>query len=149
MRLLLGLFFLILGLLWVLALGCGRYGPKPYYEGPKVSSFSGRVVHNGEPVTFGRDNGQVIDFHSLESPTEFGVPLKADGTFSIGWMPTGKHRLVFERFATDGGAGAKFSIPGTFTIEDGKTSGYVIELGKGYKPTMKAPDERPIKKGKG
>jgi len=141
MRLLLG-FGLIAALLCA-TFGCGNYGPKPFYEGPKVESFSGRVVQDGKQVTFSKDNEVVIDFYS-EGGIRFGVPIKADGTFNIGYMPLGKQSLVLER------GNAKYSIPGGLTIEAGKTSGYEIELGKGYKRDQKAPDEGPkINKYKG
>ena len=107
-----------------------------------MDAFSGQVVHNGQPVTFARDNEQIIVFYSEEG-VEFGVPIKADGTFSIGWMPVGKQHLVLERFSKGGGANSKYGIPGGMTIETGKTSGYTIELGKGWKPDTKAPDEGP------
>lgn len=141
MRLLLGC-VLIAGLVWA-TIGCGRYGPKPYYEGPKVESFSGQVMQDGKPVTFPQDYEAVIDFFS-EGGIQFGVPIKADGSFSMGYMPTGKQHLVLER------RGAKYSIPGGLNIEAGKTSGYVIELGKGWRRDTKAPDEGPkINKAKG
>src|SRR4051794_33333629 len=110
MRLLLG-FGLLAGILGA-TFGCGNYGPKPYYEGPKVDSFSGRVVQDGKPVTFSKDNEVVIDFYS-EGGIRFGVPIKADGTFSIGYMPVGKQSLVLER------GQMKYGIPGGLNIEAG------------------------------
>ncbi len=140
MRVLFGI-VLIVGLVWA-TIGCGRYGPKPFYEGPKTDSFSGQVVHEGKPVTFSGDNEAIIVFYSADG-VQFGVPIKADGTFSIGWMPVGKQHLVLERASGGSGTTSKYGIPGEFTIEAGKSSGYVVELGKGFKRDAKAPDAGP------
>ena len=138
MRVRLG-FALIAGLVGT-ALGCG-YGPKPYYEGPKVSAFSGQVVQDGKPVTFPED--EEVRVHCIVVEGEgigksFGVPIKPDGTFGIGWMPVGKMTLRLERSPKDpaktkGGPPNRYGIPSGLTIEQGKTTGYVIELGKGWK----------------
>ena len=138
MRVRLG-FALIAGLVWT-ALGCG-YGPKPYYEGPKVAAFSGRVVQDGKPVTFPEDEEVRVHCIVIEGEgigKSFGVPIKPDGTFGIGWMPVGKMTLRLERSPKDpaktkGGPPNRYSIPGGLTIERGKTAGYIIELGKGWK----------------
>ena len=138
MRALLG-FVLTAGLVWT-ALGCG-YGPKPYYEGPKVAAFSGQVVQGGKPVTFPEDEEVRVHCIVIEGEgigKSFGVPIKPDGTFGIGWMPVGKMTLRLERSPKDpaktkGGPPNRYSIPGGLTIEQGKTTGYIIELGKGWK----------------
>ena len=131
---------LIAGLVWS-TVGCGKIRTQALKG--KVTSFSGQLVHDGKPVTFSQDNEAVVDFFQAEDGIRFGVPIKADGSFSIGWMPVGKHSLVYERFSKTGGVSAKSAVPGGLTIEAGKTSGYVIELGKSFKRDMKAPDEGP------
>jgi hypothetical protein len=131
---------LIAGLVWT-ALGCGGRGPKPYYEGPKVAPFSGQVVQDGEPVTFPEDEEVRVHCTVIEGEgigKSFGVPIKPDGAFSIRWMPVGKMTLRLERSPKDpaktkGGPPNRYSIPGGLTIEQGKTTGYIIELGKGWK----------------
>jgi hypothetical protein len=137
MRVLLG-FILIAGLVWT-AVGCG--GPKPYYDGAKIPAFSGQVVQNGKPVTFPEDEQVRVQCTVIEGEgigKSFGVPIKPDGTFSIGWMPLGKMALRLERAPKDpakttGGPPSRYSIPGGLTTEQGKTTGYTIELGKDWK----------------
>jgi hypothetical protein len=139
MRVWLG-FALIAGLAGT-ALGCGR-GPKPYYEGPKVAAFSGQVVQDGKPVTFPEDEEVRVHCVVIEGEgigKSFGVPIKPDGSFSIGWMPIGRMTVRLERSPKDpaktkGGPPNRYSIPGGLTIEQGKTTGYILELGKGWKP---------------
>jgi hypothetical protein len=131
-------FVLIAGLVGT-ALGCG--GRKPYYDGPKVPAFSGQVVQNGKPVTFPEDEDVSVHCTVIEGEgigKAFGVPIKPDGSFSIGWMPVGKMMLRLERSPKDPakrpvGPPSRYSIPGGLTIEQGKTTGYVIDLGKGWK----------------
>src|SRR2546423_15175424 len=66
------------------------------YEGPTVDAFHGKVTHNGNPVKFAENEEvQLKVFH--ESGRQFGIPLTADGTFEIGWMPLGKYGMMFER----------------------------------------------------
>jgi hypothetical protein len=137
MRALLG-FVLTAGLVWT-ALGCG--GRKPYYDGPKISAFSGQLVQDGKPVTFPEDEEVRVHCTVIEGEgigKSFGVPIKPDGTFSIGWMPLGKMTLRLERSPKDpakmtGGPPNRYGIPGGLTTEQGKTSGYTIELGKRWK----------------
>jgi hypothetical protein len=106
------------------------------YEGPTVDAFHGKVTHNGNPVTFA-DNEEVQLNLYHESGQHFGIPLKADGTFEIGWMPIGKYAMMLERKvqnpAKKGPPITRYSVPDGLTIEAGKTD-YVIELGKGFKP---------------
>jgi hypothetical protein len=138
MRVLLSL-ILIAGLAWT-AVGCG-YGPKPYYDGPKVPAFAGQVVQNGKPVTFPEDEEVRVQCTVIEGEgigKSFGVPINPDGTFSIGWMPLGKMTLRLERAPKDpaktkGGPPSRYSIPSGLTTEQGKTTGYTIELGKDWK----------------
>ena len=116
--------------------------PNKYYNGPTISAFSGQVVQDGKPVTFPEDEEVLIQCTLTEGEgigKSFGVPIKPDGTFSIGWMPLGKMTLRLERAPKDptktkGGPPNRYSIPGGLTTEQGKTTGYIIELGKGWKP---------------
>ena len=78
---------------------------------------------------------QLSLFH--ESGRQFGIPLTADGTFEIGWMPIGKYAMMLERTAQNaaekGPAKTRYNIPDSLVIEEGKKD-YVIELGKNFKP---------------
>lgn len=118
-----------------LALAAGCAERTATVEGPKVDKFTGRIVHNGKPVT--AQPGETVElkvFH--EKGTSFGIPLKDDGSFDIGWMPIGKYTVTMSRVKSDGGkkgAPSVYSVPGGMTIEAGKTE-YTIELGKDYKP---------------
>ena len=112
--------------------GCTKN--KGGYEGPTVDAFHGRVTHDGDPVKFAENEAQLSLFH--EKGQQFGIPLKADGTFEIGWMPTGKYAMMLERTAQTPKKGAtktRYNVPDGLTIEEGKRD-YVIELGKDFKP---------------
>ena len=105
------------------------------YVGPTVDAFHGKVTHNGNPVKFEENEAQLNLYH--EKGQQFGIPLKPDGTFEIGWMPTGKYAIMLERLtqtpAKKGPQKTRYSVPDGLTIEAGKKD-YVIELGKGFKP---------------
>ena len=114
--------------------GCTKN--KGGYEGPTVDAFHGKVTHNGNPVKFAENEEvQLTLYH--EKGQQFGIPLKPDGSFEIGWMPIGKYAIMLERIAPTpvkkGPQKTMYSVPGSLTIEDGKRD-YVIELGKGFKP---------------
>jgi hypothetical protein len=112
--------------------GCTKN--KGGYEGPTVDAFHGKVTHNGNPVKFAENEEvQLSVFH--ESGRQFGIPLTADGTFEIGWMPIGKYAMMLERQnpAKKGPTKTRYNVPGGLTIEEGKKD-YVIELGKDFKP---------------
>ena len=115
-------------------LGCGGDNKKNF-DGPTVDAFHGKVTYNGSPVTFAENEAQLKLFH--EKGQQFGIPLQPDGTFVIGWMPTGKYAIRFERTKQDpakrGPQKTMYNVPDGLTIEDGKTD-YVIELGKDFKP---------------
>ena len=115
-------------------LGCTNN--KGGYEGPTVDAFHGKVTHNGNPVKFA-ENEEVLLTLYHEKGQQFGIPLKADGTFEIGWMPTGKYAIMLERVAQTpakkGPGKNMYNVPDGLTIEDGKRD-YVIELGKNFKP---------------
>ena len=118
--------------LGLLLVGCG---PTKTYTGKTVDKFVGKVTHNGNPVSFPAEQmAELKLFH--ESGQQFGIPIKEDGTFDIGWMPVGKYAAMLERRqgAKAKGPGiSRYSVPDGLTIEEGKTD-YVVELGKGFKP---------------
>jgi hypothetical protein len=112
--------------------GCD--GPKnTQYDGPKVDTFTGRLTHDGKPVSFpDGDYVQLKVFH--EKGTSMGIRIRSDGTFTIGWMLIGKYSAILETPPKGGkGAPSKHNIPGGFTIEEGRTD-YTIELGKDWRP---------------
>ena len=113
--------------------GCTRN--KGGYEGPTVDAFHGKVTHNGNPVQFAEKEEVHLSLYH-EKGQQFGIPLKADGTFEIGWMPTGKYSIMLERIVQNPAKGAtktRYNVPNSLTIEEGKKD-YVIELGKNFKP---------------
>ncbi len=116
------------------ALGLGVVGCRSKsFDGPTVDAFNGRVVHNGERVSFPEGEEVTLKlFH--EKGQSFGIPLKADGSFKIGWMPIGKYGVMLNRNPKNGkGAPTRYTVPDGLTIADGKTD-YTIELGKGWTP---------------
>jgi hypothetical protein len=106
------------------------------YVGPTVDAFHGKVTHNGNPVTFAENEEVQLSLYH-ETGQHFGIPLKADGTFEIGWMPIGKYAIMLERIAQTpvkkGPQKTMYNVPDGLTIEEGKRD-YVIELGKNFKP---------------
>jgi hypothetical protein len=104
--------------------------------GPTVDAFHGKVTHNGNPVKFAENEEVQLSLYH-EKGQQFGIPLQADGTFEIGWMPTGKYAIMLERLtqtpAKKGPQKTRYNVPDSLTIEDGKKD-YVIELGKDFKP---------------
>jgi hypothetical protein len=115
--------------------------PKKYYNGPTVEAFSGQVMQDGKSVTFPENEEVLIQCMLTEGEgigKSFGVPIKPDGTFSIGWMPIGKMALRLERSPKDPanrkGMALRYDIPGGLTIEEGKTTGYTIDVGKDWNP---------------
>jgi hypothetical protein len=127
------------GLVLTFCLGLAVFGcsnGKGGYVGPTVDAFHGKVTHNGNPVTFAENEEvQLTLYH--EKGQQFGIPLKVDGTFEIGWMPTGKYAIMLERTtpnpAKKGPQMSRYNVPDGLTIEEGKKD-YVIELGKDFKP---------------
>ena len=72
------------------------------YDGPRVDSFSGRVVKDGKPVSFPSDESvQLKLIH--DKAKSFGIPIASDGSFKIGWMPTGKYSVMLIREKAKGG----------------------------------------------
>jgi hypothetical protein len=113
-----------------MAAGCGS---RKSYDGPTVDAFTGRLTHNGQPVSFATgEKVQVEVFH--EKGQKFGIPIQPDGSFQIGWMPIGKYSMLLVRQNNqERGAERRYNIPGKLAIEQGKTE-YTIELGKDWKP---------------
>jgi hypothetical protein len=117
-----------------LGLACSGCGPKKSFEGPTVDAFTGRLTHNGRPVTFPETEKVRLEVYH-ETGRSFLIPIRPDGSFDIGWMPIGKYSATLLRGTPDGrGPPAKrYNVSGGLTIEDGKTE-YTIELGKGWRP---------------
>jgi hypothetical protein len=121
---------LLLAVLVLPAVGCGS-GRE--YDGPTVDKFTGTVTKDGKPFTVpGGDRFTIQARH--ESNMTFGIPIKSDGTFEIGWMPLGNYTLFAELYkAGQKGRPNKVTIPGGLQVMLGKTE-YNIELGKNFKP---------------
>jgi hypothetical protein len=122
------LLILVAGLT-LLGTGCG---PKRSFDGPTVDAFTGRLTHNGKQVSFPEDK-QVIVKVIHEKGNSWGIPIKSDGTFQVGWMPTGKYGAVMERPGPGGKGKSMYNVPGGLIIQEGQTE-YTIELGKDWKP---------------
>jgi hypothetical protein len=109
--------------------GCAK---KPF-DGPTVDAFNGRLTQGGKPVSF--PQGEDISlrlFH--EKGQSFGIPIRSDGSFKIGWMPIGKYSAALLRKAKQekGPPMNRHNVPGGLTIKEGQTE-YTIDLGKGWK----------------
>jgi hypothetical protein len=111
--------------------GCG---PQKPFDGPTVDAFTGRLTHDGKPVTFPEKETVKLEVYH-EKGLSFRIPIRSDGSFKIGWMPIGKFSATLLRSTkNDGRLPAKrHAVPGGFTVENGKTE-YTIELGKGWQP---------------
>ena len=112
----------------VSAVGCS----KKEFDGPTVDAFNGRLVQDGQPVAFAAEERVLLElFH--EKAQSFKIPIQADGTFQIGWMPIGKYTATLLREKPGAkGAPARYPISAGLVIEAGQTE-YRIELGKGWK----------------
>src|SRR6516165_2373173 len=103
------------------ALGLALVGcaSKPF-DGPTVDAFVGKVVQDGKPVSFPDEETTLKVIH--EKGQSFGIPLKTDGSFKIGWMPIGKYSVMLTRPAKNvRGPPTMYNVPGGLTIEEGKT----------------------------
>ena len=127
-------------LLWTLLLAGGGAGvaltgcgPSKPFDGPTVDAFNGQVVHDGKPVAFpAEEKVQLKMFH--EKAESFGIPIKPDGTFNIGWMPIGKYSVTLIRAkANVKGGPSMYNVPGGLTIQEGQTE-YKVELCNNWKP---------------
>jgi hypothetical protein len=113
------------------------------FDGPTVDEFDGRLVHNGQPVKFEEGEQVVLQMFHHGTAESFGVPIKSDGSFDIGWMPIGEYSATLKRTpasgagAARGGAGADavapYQLPENPKIAEGQTK-FDIELGKNWKP---------------
>ena len=109
--------------LWLglVVVGCSQ---KPF-PGKTVDKFVGKLTHNGNPVSFPAEQAvEMKVFH--DSGQQFGIPIKEDGTFVIGWMPVGKYAVMLERRT-----GAKTKGPGMsrYSVPDLVLLGYTVSPG--------------------
>jgi hypothetical protein len=120
----------------IFILGCsGSYD----YPGPKINKFDGRLTSEGEPVQFVPDQKVVLRLVFHENGESYGIPIKPDGSFNIGWMPIGKYsaRLEYSQppkadNSRDGSNRPRqHAVPGGFEVVEGQTE-YAIELGKDW-----------------
>jgi hypothetical protein len=113
------------------ALGC--HSGKTF-DGPTVDAFTGKIVADGKPVSFPPGEEVILRAFHQETAKSWGVPIKSDGTFKIGWMPIGAYTAILERPPKSHRSGpSRFVLPNTFAIVAGQTE-YTIDLGKDYKP---------------
>ena len=113
------------------------------FDGPTVDEFDGRLVQNGQPVTFAEGENVVLQLFHHGTGESFGIPIKPDGSFDIGWMPVGDYSATLKRTpaggaaASRGGAGAEsaapYGLPEKVSIAEGQTK-FDIDLGKSWKP---------------
>jgi hypothetical protein len=119
------------GLALAAALGCNA---GKTFSGPTVDAFTGKVVADGKPVSFPPAEVVLLQMTHQATAKLWGIPLQADGTFKIGWMPIGTYTCVLERPPKSHRSGPnRYNLPGPFEIVAGQTE-YTIDLGKGYKP---------------
>jgi len=116
----------------LLSAGCG---PGPAQYGETTDAFVGRLVQNGKPITV--PDGAKLNLTHDKTYHRFGIPLNSDGSFTIGWMPTGNYsaELIWMKQATKDNASAsqqRYNVPNGLVIEK-DTKQYGIELGKGWK----------------
>ena len=103
------------------------------FDGPTIDKFVGKLVKDGKPVSFDPAEKVTLQLKLLKRNRSFGVPIKADGSFDIGWMPIGKYAAVLDRNASANPSRANmFALTREFLIEAGKTE-YEIELGPTWK----------------
>ena len=117
--------------------GCEQRTGADDYEAT-VDAFNGQLVHQGKPVSFEPDDEVKLQLVWQQKGENFGVPIKPDGTFTIGWMPLGEYSAVLHRRSAPAegkrgsGAPTNYTVPGGLTIEEGKTD-YQVELGEKWK----------------
>jgi len=114
-------------------LGCAEKSAIKFV-GPTVDTFTGKIIHDGKPVTF--PEGEEVSVQVVtEQGRRFGIPIAPDGTFKVGKMQVGKYSAILER-TKKGPKGASvpnmYNVPGGFKIEEGKSE-YTIDLGKSWK----------------
>lgn len=115
-----------------MVMGCPSSSGRPK-DVPTVDKFEGKVLHNGEPWVFSGQGRPVLDLRHNETAEGFGVPIKEDGSFAIGWMPTGKYsaKLIVNEAANADGVFI-YQLKEPFEIKDGLTE-YTVELGPDFK----------------
>jgi len=115
--------------------GCTPDAAGPGATGPTIKELTGKVVANGQPVTFKESEEPILQIKSANYSG--GLALKTDGSFKIGRVPVGKYFLILERkpdVKAKGQLMNRYNVPGDgLTIVEGKTD-YTIELGKDFKP---------------
>jgi len=111
-------------------LGCQRVST---FDGPKVDSFKGRLLQGSAPASFPAEEKVVLQVIH-EKGQSFGIPIKPDGSFELGWMPIGKYTAILkrEKGGTGRGAPSMYTVPGGLVIKEGQTE-YTIDLGKDWK----------------
>ena len=122
---------LVLALLAVT--GCQEEIP---FDGPTVENFDGQLVGAGAPLRFSNDEEVQLLLIHKGSAERFYIPINADGSFDIGWMPIGDYLCSIGRKEKTAGVPAQApmdfkQVPGGFRIEAGKTE-YEIEVGKDF-----------------
>jgi hypothetical protein len=124
---------LFIGCVCLTASGCNKQ-PEGI-TAPKNDSFVGKLVTNGKPVSFPPGEKVILRLIFSEKGESFGVPIKEDGSFTIGWMHQGKYSGMLEREKSVNGRliPSKQSLPELFEIKPGVTE-YSIELGPNFKP---------------
>jgi hypothetical protein len=124
---------ILLGIL-LAAVGCGPEKVQREYTGPVIEKFSGRLVRDGKPIEFPKEELVTLQMLFTKNGSMMGIPIKADGTFEIGWMPIGCYHLILERQAPEPTAQArKAVVPNEFYISRGKEV-YNIEMGEAFQP---------------
>jgi hypothetical protein len=123
--------------LFVLALSIALVGCGGPYSEPTIDEFDGRLTHKGQPVSFAADEKVVLRLVFHKNGERFGIPIKSDGTFDIGWMPIGEYSAILERSSSAAGSSRgstgkqMFNIEKGLTITEGQTK-YDVELGDDF-----------------
>jgi len=122
--------FLVMAVFGLALAGCA----KKQFDGPTVDAFNGKLTQDGKPLAFAPGDDVILQVIHHETGKQFGIPIKPDGTFQIGWMPIGKYSAILKREPRAGTRGGPkmYNVPDGFEIKDGQTE-YTIELGKGFK----------------
>lgn len=110
--------------------GCG---PSAADYGETTKAFVGHVVQNGKPITLPEDSRLNVTQNSTYH--RFGIPLKQDGSFTIGWMPVGAYsvELIWIRQSATGSTSQeRYGVPHDLVIEK-EPKEYEIELGQKWK----------------
>jgi hypothetical protein len=99
-----------------------------------VNSFTGRLARGGSTARFAPRNPVTLGLVYKKTGESFGVPVRDDGTFEIGWMPVGEYSAVLTAARSNRGiywpgSPGTYTIPGGLTIEAGKTD-YTIDVGE-------------------